>query len=234
MLGFLYLLAFSLGLTALLVGGGLLSGMTRGPAAGRGAGRSGSSGPAGVLLLAMAEYYLVKMGALRCETVAVPAAAVIGMATFWSARATAQDSGHRSGDSGTRRSRQGSRRQPVDLGATDWDEAVPARVLGHLVRACARRCCRPCAPPRRNSAIGSSSSASTSQSTRPQSGSASTSRRISHRSEPCTTTRASARGPTRPRRRPTSSSSIGKEGWPTPAPGSTQDLAAALRTVTAP
>ncbi len=60
-LGLLYLLVFSLGLTALLVVVGLSSGaLARLPRAGRWTGWIKRAG--GVLLVAMAEYYLVKMG----------------------------------------------------------------------------------------------------------------------------------------------------------------------------
>jgi cytochrome c-type biogenesis protein len=60
-LGLLYLLVFSLGLTALLVVVGLSSGMLAAmPRAGRWTGWIKRAG--GVLLIGMAEYYLVKMG----------------------------------------------------------------------------------------------------------------------------------------------------------------------------
>jgi cytochrome c-type biogenesis protein len=60
-LGFLYLLAFSLGLTALLLVVGLSSGALASlPRAGRWTAWVKRAG--GVLLIAMAEYYLVKMG----------------------------------------------------------------------------------------------------------------------------------------------------------------------------
>ena len=60
-LGFLYLLVFSLGLTALLVAVGLFSGVLAAlPRAGRWTLWVKRAG--GVLMLAMAEYYLVKMG----------------------------------------------------------------------------------------------------------------------------------------------------------------------------
>lgn len=62
-LGFLYLLVFSLGLTALLVVVGLFSGAVAAlPRAGRWTLRVKRAG--GVLMLAMAEYYLVKMGSV--------------------------------------------------------------------------------------------------------------------------------------------------------------------------
>lgn len=60
-LGFLYLFVFSLGMTALLVAVGISSGLLGAlPRAGRWTGWVKRA--AGVLLLAMAEYYLVKMG----------------------------------------------------------------------------------------------------------------------------------------------------------------------------
>jgi cytochrome c biogenesis protein CcdA len=60
-LGLLYLLVFSLGLTALLVVVGLSSGILAAlPRAGRWTGWIKRAG--GVLLIGMAEYYLVKMG----------------------------------------------------------------------------------------------------------------------------------------------------------------------------
>jgi thiol:disulfide interchange protein DsbD len=60
-LGFLYLLVFSLGLTALLVVVGLSSGTLASlPPAGRWTTWIKRAG--GVLLIAMAEYYLVRMG----------------------------------------------------------------------------------------------------------------------------------------------------------------------------
>ncbi len=60
-LGILYLLAFSLGLTAVLVGVGLFSGTLASlPRAGRWTAWIKRAG--GVLMLGMAEYYLVKMG----------------------------------------------------------------------------------------------------------------------------------------------------------------------------
>jgi thiol:disulfide interchange protein DsbD len=62
-LGFLYLLVFSLGLTALLVAVGLLSGTLAAlPKAGRWTLWVKRAG--GVLMLAMAEYYLVKTGSV--------------------------------------------------------------------------------------------------------------------------------------------------------------------------
>ncbi len=62
-LGFLYLLVFSLGLTALLVAVGLFSGTIAAlPKAGRWTLWVKRAG--GVLMLAMAEYYLVKMGSV--------------------------------------------------------------------------------------------------------------------------------------------------------------------------
>ena len=62
-LGFLYLLVFSLGLTALLVAVGLFSGTVAAlPKAGRWMLWVKRGG--GVLMLAMAEYYLVKMGSV--------------------------------------------------------------------------------------------------------------------------------------------------------------------------
>lgn len=62
-LGFLYLLVFSLGLTALLVAVGLFSGAVAAlPRAGRWTLWVKRAG--GVLILAMAEYYLVKMGSV--------------------------------------------------------------------------------------------------------------------------------------------------------------------------
>jgi cytochrome c-type biogenesis protein len=62
-LGFLYLLVFSLGLTALLIAVGLVSGLVAALP------RAGSwtlwvKRAAGVLMLAMAEYYFVKMGSV--------------------------------------------------------------------------------------------------------------------------------------------------------------------------
>jgi thiol:disulfide interchange protein DsbD len=63
MLGLLYLFAFSLGLTALLAGVGLVSGMvTALPRPGRWMVWVKRCG--GVLLIGMAEYYLVKMGSV--------------------------------------------------------------------------------------------------------------------------------------------------------------------------
>jgi cytochrome c-type biogenesis protein len=60
-LGMLYLLVFSLGLTAVLVGVGLFSGTLASlPSAGRWTAWVKRTG--GVLMLGMAEYYLVKMG----------------------------------------------------------------------------------------------------------------------------------------------------------------------------
>lgn len=60
-LGFVYLLVFSLGMTALLVAVGLFSGFAaRLPRAGRWTGIIKKL--AGILLIAMAEYYLVQMG----------------------------------------------------------------------------------------------------------------------------------------------------------------------------
>jgi cytochrome c-type biogenesis protein len=60
-LGFLYLLVFSLGMTALLVAVGLFSGVAaRLPRAGRWTGIIKKV--AGILLIAMAEYYLIQMG----------------------------------------------------------------------------------------------------------------------------------------------------------------------------
>jgi thiol:disulfide interchange protein DsbD len=60
-LGFLYLFVFSLGMTALLVAVGLFSGLAaRLPRAGRWTGIIKKL--AGMLLIAMAEYYLVQMG----------------------------------------------------------------------------------------------------------------------------------------------------------------------------
>ena len=60
-LGFLYLFIFSLGLTALLVAVGLFSGVVGAlPRAGRWTLMAKRVG--GVLLLAMAEYYFVRMG----------------------------------------------------------------------------------------------------------------------------------------------------------------------------
>jgi thiol:disulfide interchange protein DsbD len=62
-LGFLYLLVFSLGMTALLVAIGLFSGTVAAlPRAGRWT--LGVKLGGGVLMLAMAEYYLVKMGSV--------------------------------------------------------------------------------------------------------------------------------------------------------------------------
>jgi thiol:disulfide interchange protein DsbD len=62
-LGFIYLFVFSLGLTALLVAVGLSSGLLAGlPAAGRWTVWVKRAG--GVLLLLMAEYYLVRMGSV--------------------------------------------------------------------------------------------------------------------------------------------------------------------------
>ena len=62
-LGFLYLLVFSLGLTALLVVVGLFSGVLAAlPRAGRWTLWIKRAG--GVLMLAMAEYYLVRMGSV--------------------------------------------------------------------------------------------------------------------------------------------------------------------------
>jgi thiol:disulfide interchange protein DsbD len=61
LLGMLYLLVFSLGLTAVLVAVGLFSGTLASlPRAGRWTAWVKRTG--GVLMLAMAEYYLVKMG----------------------------------------------------------------------------------------------------------------------------------------------------------------------------
>jgi thiol:disulfide interchange protein DsbD len=61
LLGMLYLLVFSLGLTAVLVGVGLFSGtLTSLPRAGRWTAWVKRGG--GILMLGMAEYYLVKMG----------------------------------------------------------------------------------------------------------------------------------------------------------------------------
>jgi thiol:disulfide interchange protein DsbD len=60
-LGFIYLLVFSLGLTALLVGVGLSSGLLAAlPGAGRWTLWVKRAG--GMLLLLMAEYYFVRMG----------------------------------------------------------------------------------------------------------------------------------------------------------------------------
>jgi cytochrome c-type biogenesis protein len=62
-LGFIYLLVFSLGLTALLVAVGLSSGLLAAlPAGGRWTVRVKRAG--GVLLLLMAEYYFVRMGSV--------------------------------------------------------------------------------------------------------------------------------------------------------------------------
>jgi cytochrome c-type biogenesis protein len=63
LLGFLYLLVFSLGLTALLIAVGLLSGTVAAlPRPGRWTIWVKRTG--GVLMIAMAEYYLVKMGSV--------------------------------------------------------------------------------------------------------------------------------------------------------------------------
>jgi cytochrome c biogenesis protein CcdA len=60
-LGFLYLLVFSLGMTALLIAVGLSSGLAaRLPRSGRWLGIIKKLG--GILLIGMAEYYLVQMG----------------------------------------------------------------------------------------------------------------------------------------------------------------------------
>ena len=157
-LGFLYLLVFSLGLTALLVAVGLFSG-ARGAAAGGPLDPAGSSGPAACCCwrwpstiscrdgeCAVRAHRGCALSRRRCSAGRRP--------TRWRRR-----TGSRSAPRAPAVAVHDLDGKPVDLGPVHRQETGAARILGHLVRALRGATARGCAPPRRSSATGSNSSA---------------------------------------------------------------------------
>ncbi len=144
-LGFIYLLVFSFGMTALLIAVGLFSGTIAALPAQRSLDlwvkRAG-----GMIMLAMAEYYLIKMVAFCDLRAWVPALAPVDRTSRSLDREADSSSragrGHRGRCQGSSGGVHDRRRQAGGYRTVHRQETSAARVLGHRGASGAKRYCR--------------------------------------------------------------------------------------------